>query len=371
MKVLALSVSAGTGHFKAAKAIKNYFESNYKNVEMNIIDTLKYINPLINKIVIGSYLKSIKVTPKIYAKLYEHADEDETISSFSEIANHILSIKIKNLILDTNPDIILCTHPFPLEMVSILKRKGKISIPAVGVLTDYAIHSFWFYECIDGYIIPNEDFIDEAVEKGAEIDTLYPLGIPVEQKFLISIDKNKAKQQLGFDINKPSILLMGGSLGIGNIKKIYETLSSSPLDIQIIVCTGRNYRLKEKIEDIHRFTQKKSLILSYTENINTIMCATDILITKPGGLTIAESLVKGLPIIINSTIPGHEEKNANYLINSGIAATIKDSKDITCVVRQLIKNKSRLEQMSKMAFEKAKPTAAKDICELLIEKAKK
>ncbi|SKA76242.1 Monogalactosyldiacylglycerol synthase [Caloramator quimbayensis] len=371
MKVLALSVSAGTGHFKAAKAIKNYFEKNYTDVEMEIIDTLRYINPVINKIVVGSYLQSIKITPKIYEKLYEHADKDDTISSFSEMANHLLSIKIKSLVEDINPDVILCTHPFPLEMISILKRKGKISIPAIGILTDYAVHSFWFYDYIDAYIIPNEDFIDEAAEKGADINSLYPLGIPVESQFLMPVEKAAIKNQLGLYEGKPTILLMGGSLGIGNIKKIYEALSLSDLDIQLIVCTGRNHRLKEKIEEIYEKAQKKSLILSYTENMNAIMSVSDILITKPGGLTIAEALVKGLPIIINSPIPGHEEKNANYLLNCGIAATFKKSSDAVNVVRQLIKNTSRLEQMKSIALEKSKPNSTKDICRLIIEQSKK
>lgn len=370
MRVLSLTVSAGKGHNKAAEAIKKHFLKNYDNVEMEIVDVLKYINPMIDKIVVGSYLKSLKRTPAIYAKLYEFAENEEAISSFSGLVNDVLSLKLKNLIEDFNPDVILCTHPFPIEMLSILKKKGKISTPVAAILTDYAPHSFWLYSHVEAYIIPHEDFIYEVVDKGISEDTIYPYGIPISEDFLVEIDKEQARDELGLERDKLTLLLMGGGLGIGNIKGIFEALAFSSMDVQIIAVTGSNLKLKNKLEDIASRSSKKTLIFDYTDKVSALMSASDILVTKPGGLTITEALVSHIPIIITSPIPGQEEKNSAYLLNSGIAARVKSSDNIVSVIKQLVDSPTRLMNMKMAAMEKAKPGAAKDICELLIKMSK-
>lgn len=367
MRVLALTVSAGKGHNKAAESVKNYFNKNFNDVEMEIVDVLKYINPVIDKIVVGSYLKSLKRTPVIYAKLYEFAESEDAISSFSGLVNDVLSLKLKTLVSEYNPDVILCTHPFPIEMLSILKKKGKISKPVAAILTDYAPHSFWLYSHVEAYIIPHEDFIHDIVEKGIPEDTVYPYGIPVSEEFLKKIDRDRAREELGIDRDKLTLLLMGGGLGIGNIKSIFEELVYSNMDVQIIAVTGSNLKLKNRLKDIASRSSKTNLIYDYTDNVSTLMSASDLLITKPGGLTITEALVKSIPIIITSPIPGQEEKNSNYLLNNGIAARIKGSDSIVSIIKQLVNSPTRLNNMRTAAMEKAKPNATRDICNLLIK----
>lgn len=372
MKVLALTISAGKGHNKAAEAIKTHFSKNNKDVDVEIVDALKYINPIVDKLIVGSYLKSLKKTPLLYGKLYQYAETDDAISNVSGLVNDFLSIKIKGLIEDSNPDVIVCTHPFPLEMLSILKRKGKTSVPVVAILTDYAPHSFWFYSHIDAYVIPHEDFIQDLIEKGISKETIYPLGIPVCESFLNSIEKKSARNLLNIDENKLTLLIMGGGLGIGNMKSIFENLAFSSLNIQLIACTGSNLKLKNQLEDISSRCNKPALIFDYTDQVSTLMSACDILITKPGGLTITEALIRHLPIVITSTIPGQEEKNADYLLNNGIAARIKNSDSIVTIVKQISSSDIRLKYMKEIAREKSKPNATKDICNLLedITKAK-
>lgn len=370
MRVLCLTVSAGSGHIKAAEAIEKYFSNHYNDIEFETIDTLKYINPIVDKLVIGGYLQSLKKTPSIYGKIYKFADSEDTLSNISSIINQILSIKLKGLIEDYKPDVILCTHPFPLEMVSKLKKKNKITTPTVAILTDYAPHSFWFYSHIDAYVIPNEDFVQDLIEKGIEPNTIYPLGIPVSEEFLKKIEKSYAKKPLGLE-DKLTVLLMGGGLGIGNIKDIFEKLSFSKLDIQIIACTGQNIKLKNQLIEISSRSNKKSIIFDFTDKVNLLMSASDILISKPGGLTITEALIKELPIVINSAIPGQEEKNADYLLNNGIAARIHTDDSVVSILMQIINSKNRLKHMAEACREKAKPNAARDICELMIKLSNK
>jgi processive 1,2-diacylglycerol beta-glucosyltransferase len=372
MKVLNLTVSAGSGHGKAAEAVMNYFSKNYKDsdIDMKIVNTLKYINPLVDKLVIGSYLNTLKKSPSIYGKLFAYAESDDAVSNFTQIINDFLSKKIKSLIDKFEPDVIVCTHFFPLEMVSILKRKRKINTPVVAIVTDYAPHSIWFYSYIDAYVIPHEDFVQDLIEKGIAKNTIYPYGIPVQENFLEAMDQKECRRTLGIDTDKLTLLLMGGGLGMGNIKTIFEQLAFSNLPLQLIACTGSNMKLKNQLIDISTRCNKQTLIYDFANNVSTLMSACDILISKPGGLTVTESINKHKPIIITSAIPGHEERNADYLLNNGIAARVKDTDSIVSLIKQLTKSTSRLHHMRESAREKSKPDATRKTCELIINLAK-
>lgn len=371
MKILTLTVAAGSGHGKAAEAIRNHFHTHYRDlpIEMKTINTLRYINPIVDKLIIGSYIKALKKTPSIYGKLFDFAESEDAVSNITQIMNDFLSKRLINLIHEYNPDIILCTHFFPLEMVSILKRKHKIKIPIVAIITDYAPHSIWFYNHIDAYVIPHEDFIQDLIENGIARETIYPLGIPIDESFLSPLDKLACRRSLGLNDDPLTLLIMGGGLGMGNIKTIFEQLAFSNLNLQLIACTGSNMKLKNQLLDISSRCNKRTLIYDFTNNVSTLMSAADILISKPGGLTITESINKHIPLVINSAIPGHEERNADYLLNNGIAARVKDTDSIVSLIKQLTISHTRLKHMTESAIEKSKPNAAKDICTLILKLA--
>ncbi len=202
MKILILSVSAGGGHSHAAEALQSYIKLNNNEAEITVIDTLKYINPLIDKVIIGSYLKTLKVTPSLFGKLYDHSEDDEGLATvISSNFNKIMTYKLSPLIDEFNPDVIICTHPFPAEMISIMKNKGKLSIPSLTILTDYAPHSFWIQEYTDAYVVSNSDMIDEMVARNVPKNKIFDFGIPVSPSFLKKYDKERTLKELGLNIN--------------------------------------------------------------------------------------------------------------------------------------------------------------------------
>ncbi|MGI6113241.1 MAG: MGDG synthase family glycosyltransferase [Mahellales bacterium] len=369
MKALLLSVSAGAGHMAAAQAIKEYIDEHYPKDQAMVIDTLKYINPIVDKVIIGSYIGAVKVTPLIYKKLYEYAEKGEGILEATQKFNELMSSHILNLVRDFQPDIITTTHPFPMEMISTLKRKKLIDIPLLSVITDFTVHSMCVQSLVDGYVIANEDIRYDLLNKGIPENKIFPLGIPVHHNFTVQVDKPLIKKQLGLK-DLPVILIMGGSLGMGQIKKIYQALAASTLDIQLIIVTGTNKKLKTQLDKLVKDAPKKVVLLGYSENIHQLMAITDIIITKPGGLTVSEAMIKHLPMILISPIPGQEEKNAQYLTNMGIAAKVSGASDCTTVVAQLLENPLRLRHMRRMARLKARPNACKDIT-MLMDRMKK
>lgn len=364
MDVLFLSVSTGGGHLKAAQALKERIAQLYPLSRTLIVDTLKHVNPFIDKLIIGSYLKALKNSPQIYGKLYDISESGENIYDLSKTVNRILSFRIKRLIYDFDPSVIVCTHPFPLQMVVNLKLMHKVTIPTVAVITDYTAHSFWLHDNVDAYVVANNHMKYEMIDRGIFGDIIFPYGIPVSSDFLQRKNRLTLIKELGLD-NKLTVLFMGGSLGYGEIKNNFLSILHCKKDLQIVVVTGSNTKLKGQLEACACGSSKKVLILSYTNRIADLMDISDFIITKPGGMTISEALVKELPIFLISPIPGQEERNAQYLVNNGAAVRIFDNDKLDNILLQIMDNTLRIRHMKEMAKHLAHPNATEDVIGLL------
>ena len=351
MKALLLSVSAGGGHKKTAETIKNYILANSPSSEIKIIDTIKYINPILDKVVIGSYLKTLKINPSLYGKLYDYAEYDVGLNSFAVKINEMMAKKLLPLIRSFNPDIILCTHPFPTEMVSTLKGNSKISVPTVSVLTDYAVHSFWVQPNIDAFIVSNKDMVSEMMAKNISKDIIFPIGIPIEPSFSTTYNREDTLSALGLDSSKFTLLVMGGSLGIGKIAKIYGQLSQLKREVQIIVITGNNKKLYSNLKKLQENSNKPTRIIGYTADVNKYMRSCDLLITKPGGLTITEALACGIPLAIFSPIPGQEEQNANFLFRHNLSVNLGFGENCKDIIEELLSSDTKLKNMKENCLE--------------------
>ncbi|MDF2883468.1 MAG: UDP-N-acetylglucosamine--LPS N-acetylglucosamine transferase [Clostridiaceae bacterium] len=366
MKALILSVSAGGGHTGAAEAIKKYILLNEPESEIKVIDTLRYINPIIDKVVIGSYLKSLKVTPSLFGKLYDYSENDFGIATLSNKINEVMTFKLLPLIEEFSPEIIFCTHPFPIEMMSILKGKSKTGIPVISILTDYASHSFWLHPHIDAYVVSNSDMIVDMESKGISKDTIHSLGIPVNPSFYEKFNRNDTLAELDLDPSIYTILIMGGSLGMGKIAEVYEQLTLVHEQIQIIIITGNNKKLYSTLTDLSKssFPQTRTRIIGFTDKVNKYMQASDLLLTKPGGLTITEALSCNIPLGLFSPIPGQEEKNAEFLLKHDLAINLNDIDNCHEVINNLLKSKNKLEELKKNCAKYSNPNCGDDIYNL-------
>ncbi|PJI09127.1 MULTISPECIES: MGDG synthase family glycosyltransferase [Clostridium] len=366
MKFLILSVSAGGGHIHAAFALKKYITKYEENSEVKVLDTIKYLNPFLDKVIIGGYLKTLKISPSLFGKLYNFTEKDDNLATLSNKLNELVAYKLIPLIEEFNPDIIVCTHPFPIEMISILKTKESLKVPMTCILTDYSPHSFWIRPQVDSYIVSNSDMVDEMVNRGVNRDSIYDFGIPVDPDFMKKFDKRKTLSQLDLSLNKKTILIMGGSLGIGKIENIYEEISKSTANIQIIIITGNNKKLYSKLLEMQETSNVETRILGYTKDVNKYMQASDLLLTKPGGLTITEALICQIPLVLFSPIPGQEEKNEDFLLKHNLAISLTSSKNYLESIENLISNPVLLENMKNNCRKFSKPSSGKDICDLLV-----
>ncbi len=345
-KILILSASTGGGHNRAAHALKETFEK--ENIQVDILDTLKFVNPTMDKIISKGYEKSAIYTPKAYGRLYKYSDLNIAKKELNKnLLLEYMVRKLKKFFKQNSYDFIIGTHPFPLMAVSKLKEKNILKTPVMSILTDYTIHSTWVCKNIDYYITGDEFVKSLLIREGIDSDDIHPFGIPVESKFLETKDKKEVLDELGLFDDKLTVLLMGGSFGAGNVLDEFNKLLDVDYDIQIIAVAGRNKSLKDKLQKAYEnsFTDKKVLIYGFTKNINNLMNISDILVTKPGGLTTTEALLMEIPLIIPYFIPGQEGENLDFLLNNGLALKTTKKYDLKILVEVLIENPHRLKRI--------------------------
>lgn len=392
-KILIMSASTGGGHNRAARAIKEELESKSifgEPIHCEIIDSLKLVNNTMDKIISRGYEKSAIYTPKAYGSVYRLSET--SLISRNEFKGNLLtsymSQKFKKLLYESKPDLIIGTHPFPMIAFSTLKKSydthhpntfksehfhkntQKINIPPmISVLTDYTTHSTWIQNEIDYYIVGHEYVKELLIIEGVSSDKIKPFGIPVERSFLSHRDKDTVLSELGLSSNKLTVLLMGGSFGAGNIKETLDELLEIDRDFQILVITGRNENLKEKIDKkiASINTNKKICVLGFTDKMNDILASVDVLITKPGGLTTTEALLKDVPMIVPYYIPGQEEENLDFLSNCGAALRTTKKYTLSVLLKVLIDDKSRLEILKKNIKSIRKFGSAQNISNLVVD----
>ena len=367
MNILILSASTGGGHMRASKAIEGYMTQKNKDINVKIVDSLLYISPILNKTVTGGYVYLATKTPRLYGKLYDLTNKDHKLANFVTRLNNIFANKLLPLIDDFKPDVIITTHPFPTEMVSRLKSKREINIPLICIMTDYAPHKAWINDKVDAYIVANDDMVAKMASEGVDTKCIYPYGIPVDEVFFEEKEKQLVIEELGLNKNLPTILMMAGSFGVSNVFDVYENIMDIDLDFQIILVTGRNQKLYKHFEEVVGNSPKKTKLIYFTDEINKFMQASDIIITKPGGLTVTEALACNIPMAVFDAIPGQEEENAEFLLKHNMAVRIKDGNSCREAIVELLKDGEKLEDMKEACKSFHKNDSTKNIFLLINE----
>jgi len=349
MKVLFLTVTAGQGHNSASFALANYLKS--EGLECIVLDTYKYLSKLMGDIIDYGYTSMARHSPELHLIMYDKA---EKASSNEKIRKAYLPYtiaeasrkKMQKYINLKKPDAIVCTHIFTAIIVSQMRRDGVLDskIPVLGIVTDFTLHPFWEDTILDYYVLANELLIYTARRKGIDKEKLLPFGIPVKEEFSEDIPVSEARGRLDLK-DKMTVLLISSSVGFGNIPDILSDIDKVPMDFQTVVICGRNKRLAQKLRDTAY--SKNVIVVDYVNNMELYMDAADVIVTKPGGLTVSEALAKRRPLIITDPIPGVENRNAYFLINNNLAVYAGRFARIDEVIMQLFSHPEKLSQMSK------------------------
>ena len=372
-KIMIFYASFGGGHLSAAKSIEAQLKNNYKNIEVELVDCMKYVNKTIERVSTAAYRSMAKNAPWVWGKMYNDAKKGPLVH-ISSRANSVMAIKLLKLLKEKKPDIIVSTHPFGSQMCTYLKRKGKISSKIATIITDFKSHDQWLIgsDYTDVFFVANNEMRKELASKNIAENKIIISGIPISEKFSINYDKKEILDKLGFSENKKNILFFGGgALGLGKqtTLDVFSSLINNFPDTQIIAISGKNKNMNNNFNKIVKEKSREDnvKIFEYTDKVAEYMSIAELIVTKPGGLTISESLASHTPMLIINPIPGQEEENAEFLENQTVAKWLKKGEDANFVLNLLLNDSNILNNMKKNTYAIAKPEAAKNICEIIIK----
>ena len=371
MKVLIFYAKYGGGHLSAARSIESCINENYKNIDVELIDFMEYASKEFNKITTKAYSEMAKKAPKTWGHLYWESQKGP-LAHISTTSNKILSIKLKKLITEKKPDLVISTHPFSSQICGFLKKHNKINCKIATIITDFASHDQWlvYSNYIDYIFVACNEMEQELFEKGLEKSKIFVTGIPISSKFSVNYDKKNILKDFNLNPNKKVILFFGGGefgLGKNFTLQVFQAFVKYSNNIQIIAISGKNQKLKTAFQNIvlENHSEENVQIFEYTNKVPELMSISSLVVTKPGGLTSSESLASGLPIVIINPIPGQEEQNAEYLEKNNSAIWIKKDDDINSIVNNLLSDSKKLDEMKKNAKLIAKPNSTYNICKIL------
>ncbi len=313
MKILVVHASAGAGHTKAAEALYQGLIKNPAN-KVTIIDSLDYTSPSFKNLYRGSYTFFVTKIPGVWGFCFWLLDQDwlqPLVKLGRRIYNGCNAGKLEKLLKEENFDYIFSTHFLASEVAPALKRKGLITSKIVTIVTDFDVHRIWLAQGTDSYTVASPWTKEKIKSLGVDDKQIFVTGIPTDEKFARQFDKLEAKKKLGLEPNAFTVLMATGSFGTGPLEEILEALKG----FQVVVVCGHNKALYEKLSQTQRPLVK---ILGLVNNMPDIMAAADVMVTKPGGLSISEALISFLPLIFFNPIPGQETNNIMVLKKYGI-----------------------------------------------------
>ena len=261
-----------------------------------------------------------------------------------------------------NWDLIINTHFLPAEIVASLRRDGRITVPQVTVTTDFETHRLWVHQPCDRYFTATEEGALYLRSMGVpnNIDVIVT-GIPIHPEFAVDKSRAECRARHGLAADRPVVLQLAGGFGVGPIESIYRELLSVPVPMELVVVTGRNEIARDHLQSISCPGSHRVRILGFTDAIDELLGAADIVVTKPGGLTTSETLARGCAMVIVNPIPGQESRNSDFLLENGAAIKANNLPALAHKATALLRDTDRLETLQRNALRLSRPKAAFDV----------
>jgi processive 1,2-diacylglycerol beta-glucosyltransferase len=368
-KILLLSVSAGAGHMRAAEAIRAYANMPGTGVTATHLDVMDYVSKGFRKLYTDFYITLVNKAPTLWGYLYQITNEAQPDSSMQKLRRGVERLNTKELLKEIaafKPDAIICTHFLPAEILAGMLRTARLTCPVWVQVTDFDLHRMWVHEHMAGYFAANDEVAFRMRAQGIPPQTIHVTGIPIMPAFAQTLDRSACARAFSLDPQRTTILLMGGGAGLGSLDTIAERLLALEGNFQLIVLAGKNADALAALQVLTARYPGRLLAQGFTDQVERLMACADLVITKPGGLTTSECLAMGLPMIVNAPIPGQEERNADFLLEQGVALKAFDGVTLEYRVRYLLEHPAKLAEMRDKAKALGRPAAARNVLDVVL-----
>lgn len=366
MKTLVISCTTGEGHNSCARAIKEIFDLN--NEVCDIADGLAFISPALSKFAETGHIILYRHFPKIFNLGYSLSEKNPSVFAPGSLIYRIFSKgteKLKNHITNNGYDTVICTHPFAAVILTEMQNRYNLEIKTAFVATDYTCCPSVEDSNLDYYFIPDAKLTDCFTGKSIAKEKIYPLGIPIKQRFYNEIPKAEAKEKLGVSAENKHIVMMCGSMGCGPLAELASAVSKNmKSDCELTVICGTNKKLKKQLEKRLSNSQRVH-ILGFTNDMPSILASADLYLTKPGGISTTEAATKKTPMLFVNTVAACETYNLNHFTDYGVAYFGRNVRDLKAKCLGMINDKNTLNDISRKLDGITVINSAKEIREIL------
>jgi processive 1,2-diacylglycerol beta-glucosyltransferase len=366
-RILILSASVGSGHVKAAEALAKSFRARPDVEEVLVDDSLDHTNVLHKQLYSTLYKRLSAMLPEFLGWWYVSSDEP-WVSDKSRLALDLpQALPLFNLVRDFKPDSVICTHFMPAGVLSFLISLGRLEAELGIVVTDYHFHAFWITRAFHWYFVAQEEDRIHMEGLGLPGDRIHVTGIPVEPEFSKPVNREAVLKRHGLDPAKPTLLVAGGTLGLSPASAVVRRLLQLDREFQAVIVCGENQELLKEIEALTCEQRGRFRVIGFTREMPDLLGAATLLLSKPGGLTTAEALARGLPMVILDPIGGQEERNSDMLLEAGAAVKCTEVTILNHKLQRLLDNPARIAAMSENARRLGRPDAADAIARTVLD----
>ena len=367
MKVLILSCNTGAGHNACAAAIQETLME--RGVPCDIRDGLSFLSKEVSRFISEWHVRFYRAMPKLYGEGYRYAERHVQPMEEDSAIHRLLTSGAKRMrktISAQGYTHVVCTHLFPAMILTMIQREHPLPIQTAFVATDYTASPGYDSVAADWIFIPDESIAGEFERPDVPRGRIVPSGIPVRKAFHTRVDPETAKRALGIDPAHRHLLVMSGSMGCGPVKRILKIIAEDLApDTEISVICGSNRKLTRQLSR-SLGTCERIHIHDFVDHVPLFMDSADLFLTKPGGLSVSESMAKRLPMVLLQAVEGCEPYNLTFCVDHGVAVTADRPAEVAALCKALIENEASLANMRRACEQAWQKHPAQTVCDCLI-----
>ncbi len=364
-RVLVLSASVGAGHLRAAQAVELALRETDPDMTVKNVDVLQLTNAPFRRLYGEAYLDLVNKAPHVLGYFYDHMDKPRRANSTRDrlrlLVEKINLSSLCDMLECESWDVIVNTHFMPAALIASLRKKRKIRTPQMTVTTDFETHRLWFNQPCDHYTTATDEGAAYLKHWGVPGDDISVTGIPIHPVFAKPKDRAGCLKRQGIEGSRPVILQLAGGFGVGPVEQIFKGILDAQTPLELIVVAGRNTAVKRRLEAASIPKKHRVKVLGFTDQMDELMTAADVVVSKPGGLTTSESLARGAAMVVVNPIPGQESRNSDFLLENGAAIKINNLPTLAMKLQSLLEDSARLQSLKANARRIARPQAAFDV----------
>jgi len=373
-KILILYASVGAGHTRAAQAIGAALKLKAPGANVMTVDALDLSRPLFRRVYGEGYMKLIEKVPSLFGILFDLTDKPSKGEGVGDGLRRAVqrwgANQLADLVETGSWDAIVHTHFLAPELIAALRRRGRTAAPQLTVVTDYDAHRIWVHDPTERYCVASPLAGASLRAHGVSASAIVLTGIPVMPAYSTPVDEDAVRRAFGLSGGYPVVLHASGGHGVGPVEETFRALLAATIPMEFVIVCGRNEAARSRLSTIRPPSRHRVRVLGFTDRMRDLMAVADLLVTKPGGLTVSEALACGLPMALISPIPGQEVRNADYLLENGAAVKANSPVALTGKIEELLSSEIRLKEMRRKAKALGHPRAAFAIARRTLELAR-